>query len=50
MLVLTRLLTAVLFAGFVLVPAPLAGQPPASGTVAFLVQDGLRYVEQRRYG
>ncbi len=43
------LAAAGLLAGSVLVSAPLVSQSPDSGTVAFLVQDGLRYAEQGRY-
>ncbi len=38
-----------LLAAAALAPAPLVSQSSDVGTVAFLVQDGLRYTEQRRY-
>ncbi len=43
------LAAAGLVAGTTLAPAPLVSQSSDSRTVAFLVQDGLRYTEQRRF-
>jgi hypothetical protein len=49
-LIRLALAAAGLLAGFTLAPASLVSQSSDSRTVAFLVQDGLRYTEQRRYG
>ncbi len=48
-LIRVALAAAGLLAESTLIPAPLASQSSDSGTVAFLVQDGLRYTEQRRF-
>ena len=40
---------ALLVATPIMTPAPLLSQASGPGTVAFLVQDGLRYTEQRRF-
>lgn len=42
-------IAALLAAASIFVPAPLASQSTETGALPFLVQDGLRYTEQRRY-
>jgi hypothetical protein len=48
-LIRAALAAAGLLAGSTLAPAPLMSQSSGSGALAFLVQDGLQYTEQRRY-
>ncbi len=48
-LIRIALAAAGLLAGSTLAPAPLVSQSSDYGVLAFLVQDGLRYTEQRRY-